>query len=241
MLRIIKFIKDALLAFPLTLIFYPLSRFFSFIYFYNKLILWIWKNKSGIKSHDFYTPIRNYNKRYKLYEDVLTIYNLKNNDIIYLEFGVASGASFKWWLSHNINRQSHFFGFDTFEGLPEKWGSFDKGSMSYNIPKIEDSRAEFIPGLFQDSLSNFIHKQSSKIERASRRIIHMDADLYSATIFSLSQLWPFLKQGDLILFDEFTVAKHEFKAYDEFVNNFYIKLRPVAAVNNFYQICFEVE
>ena len=42
------------------------------------------------------------------------------------------------------------------------------------------------------------------------------------------------------MFDEFSVAMHEFKAFDEFVNNFYIKLVPIAAVNNFYQIAFEV-
>ena len=69
----------------------------------------------------------------------------------------------------------------------------------------------------------------------------MDADLYSATIFSLSQLYPFLKKGDIILFDEFNVAMHEFKAYLEFTSNFYIRLKPIAAVNNFYQTAFVVD
>jgi O-methyltransferase len=55
----------------------------------------------------------------------------------------------------------------------------------------------------------------------------MDADLYSATIFTLSQLYPFLHKGDIIMFDEFNVAMHEFKAYDEFTSNFYINLSPL--------------
>jgi hypothetical protein len=69
----------------------------------------------------------------------------------------------------------------------------------------------------------------------------MDADLYSATLFALSQLYPFLRKGDIILFDEFNVPMHEFKAYKEFTASFYVKLKPVAAVNNFYQAAFVVE
>ncbi|NOT37274.1 MAG: hypothetical protein HOP11_07830 [Saprospiraceae bacterium] len=241
MLRFIKFAKDALLAFPLTLIFLPFSRFFSFLYYYNKLVIWIWKNKGDVTYHDFYSPFRDYKKRYALYENILQEQKLKEESICYLEFGVASGASFKWWLEHNTNIDSHFYGFDTFEGLPEKWGSFDKGAMSYKIPEIDDSRAKFFKGLFQETLNPFIQSHEVNITSSARRIFHMDADLYSATIFSLSQLFPYLKKGDLIMFDEFSVAMHEFKAFDEFVSNFYIKLRPIAAVNNFYQICFIVE
>ncbi len=241
MLRIIKFIKDVLLAVPITLLAQPFSRLFAFLFYYNKLIIWIWKAKSQLEYHDFYSLFRNYNKRYDLFRYILEKRNLSNKQVVYLEFGVASGASFRWWLSQNENLNSHFFGFDTFKGLPEKWGGFDKGSMSYTIPEIKDSRALFIPGLFQNTMTEFISKHNHILQSGTIRILHMDADLYSATIFTLSQLWPFLKKGDLIFFDEFSVAMHEFKAYIEFVNNFYIKLRPVAAVNNFYQICFVVD
>ncbi len=241
MLRIIKFLKDALLAIPLTLIFQPFSRLIGFLYYYNQLIIWIWKNKSELEYHDFYSAIRKYNKRYDLYNYVFDSQKLSEKCILYLEFGVASGASFRWWTEQNKNPNSRFFGFDTFEGLPEKWGGFDKGSMSYNIPDIKDTRAEFIPGLFQDTMTSFISKNVDHLRSDAIRLLHMDADLYSATIFSLSQLWPYLRKGDLIFFDEFSVAMHEFKAYDEFVKNFYIKLKPIAAVNNFYQTCFIVE
>lgn len=240
MLRLIKFCKDALIAFPLTLVLLPFEKFFGFVYYYNKLVLWIWKNKSKIEFCDFYSPFRNYNKRYNLYNQILKKYNLHGQAICYIEFGVASGASFKWWLEKNSNQDSRFFGFDTFEGLPEKWGSFGQGSMSFTIPELSDNRASFVPGLFQNTLTTFINTHLLLLNSESRKIIHMDADLYSATIFSLSQLYPFLKEGDLILYDEFNVAMHEYKAHDEFTRNFYIRAEPVAAVNNFYQVCFEV-
>ncbi|MDI9319306.1 MAG: TylF/MycF/NovP-related O-methyltransferase [Phycisphaerales bacterium] len=241
MLRIIKFFKDALLVFPLTMIFQPIARYMAFIYYYNKLIVWIYKNKKNVEYKDFYSPFRNYQKRFDLYKYVSNRHSLDTTQINYIEFGVAEGASFKWWLANNSNANSKFFGFDTFEGLPEDWGTYDKGAMAANIPVINDERGAFLKGLFQDTLVSYIQENTEILKSNTQKIIHMDADLYSATAFTLSQLYPFLRKGDLIFFDEFSVAMHEFKAYDEFVNNFYIKLTPIASVNNFYQTAFIVE
>jgi O-methyltransferase len=242
MLKIVKFIKDFLLFIPFTFIFRPFTKFFLFISYYNKLIIWIAANKKDLLLSDFYSPLRNYEKRYKLYKTVADHFQLQHKEIIYLEFGVASGASFKWWLNENKNSNSVFRGFDTFEGLPESWGSFyAKGSMYANLPEFSDDRAGFLKGLFQDTLPSFLLNEQERLRgNQSIRIIHMDADLYSSTIFSLSQLYPFLKKGDVIFFDEFNVAMHEFKAFYEFTQSFYVKLKPVAAVNNFYQVAFEV-
>ncbi|HRP88949.1 MAG TPA: TylF/MycF/NovP-related O-methyltransferase [Edaphocola sp.] len=204
------------------------------------MTLWIHRNKKTIKFNDFYTPKRDYDRRYKLYNYVANEYALETIPISYFEFGVASGFSFKWWLSKNNNPDSSFYGFDTFEGLPEEWGTFDKGAMAFSVPEIEDNRGSFFPGLFQDSLPSFILNHLELLKSTHKKVIHLDADLYSATIFSLSQLYPYLNNGDIIFFDEFNVAMHEFKAFDEFISNFYIDLVPIGAVNNFYQIAFVV-
>ena len=58
---------------------------------------------------------------------------------------------------------------------------------------------------------------------------------------SLSQLYPFLKAGDIIFFDEYNVPMHEFKAFKEFTENFYIKYKALTAVNNYYQMSFMIE
>ena len=242
MFRIVKFIKGVLFVFPISLIVYPFSTLFIFLYHFNKLIVWIYTNKKGLILNDFFSITRDYQKRYKLYTTLVTHFNLSNEPITYLEFGVAHGASFQWWLKENAHNDSAYFGFDTFEGLPENWGGFyAKGDMKADVPQIEDKRGKFIKGLFQNTLNSFIEEKRTLLLSDQRRIIHMDADLYSATFFTLSQLYPFFKKGDIIMFDEFNVPMHEFKAFKEFTASFYIKLKPIAAVNNFYQTAFVVE
>lgn len=242
-LRLIKFIKDFLLYTGLLRIFSPFNNIFQFVRNFNKLKQWINQvDKKDMLINDYYAPKRDYNKRFKLYEAVSAHYNLAVKELVYLEFGVASGQSFFWWLKQNNNSSSKFWGFDTFEGLPENWGGYKKGEMSHGLDELthEDSRAGFVKGIFQDSLPEFLKENGQKISGKSK-LIHMDADLFSSTIFSLSQLFPFLEKGDIILFDEFNVANHEFLAYKIFTEAFYVKLKLIGAQNNFYQCAFIVE
>ncbi len=166
-------------------------------------------------------------------------YQLKDAPIQYLEFGVASGNSFKWWLKESQNPASRFYGFDTFEGLPEAWGVFAKGDMHSPIPDVNDNRAMFIKGIFQDTMCDFLDEHGNKLKQG-KRVIHMDADIFSATLFALSQLYPYLQKGDIIMFDEFNVYGHEYKAFKLFTECFYINLRLISAQNNFYHAAFEV-
>jgi O-methyltransferase len=242
MFRVVKFLKDLLFRVPFLLIFQPFSKLFAFLSYFNKLTIWVYRNKKGLIFSDFFSPVRDYQKRFKLYEAVANHFELDKKEIVYLEFGVAAGSSFKWWLEKNNNTQSQFFGFDTFTGLPEDWGGFyNKGDMSADVPALNDKRGRFVKGLFQDTMSGFIETNKERLTNAPKRVLHMDADLYTATIFALSQIYPYLKKGDFIFFDEFNVALHEFKAFCDFTSAFYVKLKPVAAVNNFYQTAFIVE
>jgi len=241
MIKLIRNAKDFLLFLPITLIFKPFGKLFSFLYHYNLLITWVRKNKKQVHYSDFYSPGRTHAKRDAYYQHLNQNLQLQNSKIAYLEFGVAGGASFNWWLGNNTNPESFFYGFDTFEGLPESWnGLYAKGDMAYQIPTVNDTRAAFFKGLFQDTLVYFLEEHKHQVKAADKRIVHLDADLYSATAFALACLYPFLKKGDIILFDEFNVATSEFKAYHEFVNNFYVELKPLAAANNFHHVAFEV-
>jgi hypothetical protein len=172
-----------------------------------------------------------------LYSKVLEK-EIGDESINYLEFGVASGASFRWFLQQNKNPLSRFNGFDTFSGLPEDWGPYKKGSFSTGNkePEISDSRGEFHQGLFQQTLPQFL----KNFDNTKRTVVMMDADLYSATLYVLSTISPFLKKGDLIFFDQFAVPTHEFRAYLDFTQSFYMNLELIAAANNFYFAVFKV-
>jgi O-methyltransferase len=209
--------------------------------FSNTLALtkWIANQKNKNILNDFYSSQRVYSKRYQLYEYVAKNYSLETEPINYLEFGVATGQSFKWWCNYCKNPHSNFSGFDTFEGLPEKWGVHKKGEMSAAIPALEDERAQLVKGLFQDTLLPLL--QSNRIHKKARTIIHLDADLFSATLFVLAALFPYLKKGDVILFDEFNVPNHEFSAFKIFTESFYVKAQFIGSVNNYYQTAFIIE
>lgn len=198
---------------------------------------WISSNKKN-GFNDFYSKKRNYSKRFELYDYIINK-ELITGEIDYLEFGVASGNSFKWWLKRIKDHQSRFYGFDTFTGLPEKWGPFNVGDMKpkENIPEFNDERCTLIDGLFQKSLTEFLGKYSLN----RKKIIHMDADLYSSTSYVLHSLTPYIRSGDIIIFDEFNVPMHEFKAFSEWVKINYIDYEIIASVNNFLQVAIKVK
>ncbi|MGH2553090.1 MAG: class I SAM-dependent methyltransferase [Chitinophagaceae bacterium] len=197
-----------------------------------------WANKNRKPGYNDFPSKWNYEKRYPMYDWVLEKEGLTETPITYLEFGVAEGHSFKWFLSKNINLESRFFGFDTFTGLPEDFGIYKKGTFNSNteVPKIDDNRGKFYQGLFQQTLPGFL----SGFDNKKRKIIMLDADLYSATLFVLTSLAPFLKKDDIIFFDEFAVPTHEFKAFHDFIQSYYVNMELIAAANNFYFAVFKI-
>jgi O-methyltransferase len=212
---------------------FKVLRFFSQM---GELSKWIDQHKNILYS-DFYSKKFDYEKRYSFYSYLIEN-EILDSSLDYLEFGVSKGVSFKWWAEHIKDENSRFFGFDTFTGLPENWGSFRKGDMDNNneIPRMNDSRCSFYQGLFQQTLPQFLRSYKP----ASRKIIHMDADLYTSTLFVLTSVSHFLEKGDIIIFDEFNVPMHEFKAFSEWASSYYIKYEVVGAVNNFYQMAIRI-
>ncbi|MFD3000591.1 class I SAM-dependent methyltransferase [Pontibacter toksunensis] len=210
---------------------------FEFLALSAKLSKWV-SQHSNIGFCDFYTSKFYHQKRFELYEYLIQTQHL-DLAIDYFEFGVSRGVSFKWWVDRIKQEEARFYGFDTFTGLPEAWGPFKKGAMSSgNVPpQIEGSRHFFYQGLFQQTLFNFLKGYKSD----KRKVVHMDADIYTATLFVLTTLSPFLNKGDIIIFDEFNVPMHEFKAFYEWSSSFYIEYEVLGSVNNFYQTAIMIK
>jgi hypothetical protein len=199
-----------------------------------------WRKEHPVKGfNDFYQEKWSYERRYDLYEAVRHQENLSGEAIDYFEFGVASGVSFKWWLRQNRIATSRFFGFDTFEGLPESWGPYEKGAMAHTLESLEitDNRTFFYKGLFQETLIPFLNQYDNQ----NRKVIHIDSDLFSSAIFSLTQLYRFLRAGDILLFDEFAVPQHEFLAFKIFTESFYVNYEVIGAANNYLFVAIKIK
>lgn len=154
--------------------------------------------------------------------------------IDYFEFGVARGDSLRSWCALNTHPKTRFFGFDSFEGLPENWtSSRPKGAFSTagKTPDIHDPRVRFIVGWFQHSLPGFLQSYQS----VNRLVIHNDSDLYSSTLYCLTAMDGFIPAGTLIIFDEFYDVLHEYRALSDYGNAYMRKFRIVAATHRFNQ------
>ena len=224
------------MRFKLHKIFNLFSGFFLNLAYLTKLSEWREKHSSHF-INDFYSGKWDYSKRFTLYQKIFEKENL-TIPVNYLEFGVAGGFSFKWWVEHNKNEASRFFGFDTFTGLPEDWNVFKVGDMSTGgkFPEINDNRANFLKGLFQDTLPTFL----KDFNNDKRKIIHMDADLYTSTLYVLTSLHPYLKAGDIIFFDEFAVPTHEFLAFKNFTDSYRISYEVIGSMNNYFFVAIKI-
>lgn len=135
-----------------------------------------------------------------------------------IEFGVASGSSMRAMQSHlrrlrrwpiNLFPNKQFFALDSFEGLRETYENAPVGAFKQDPPHLPG--ANIVKGYFEDSCTPELARQVGRVALA-----HLDADLYSSTLFALRWLTPLLGTGSLLLFDEFVGAKQsEARAFTE--------------------------
>jgi O-methyltransferase len=72
----------------------------------------------------------------------------------------------------------------------------------------------------------------SRFKPRSRLVIHNDSDLYSSSLYLLTQLDPFAVAGTVIIFDELYSALHEFRAMNDYLSAYRRKLVPVGRVDD---------
>ncbi|MBM7516591.1 TylF/MycF/NovP-related O-methyltransferase [Nocardioides nitrophenolicus] len=142
--------------------------------------------------------------------------------IDYLEFGVFEGSSLRHWAELNTHPDSRFYGFDSFEGLPEEWKRFDRKidkahfDVQGALPDIDDGRVTFVPGWFQESVDPFLDTFAPARTPERQLVVHIDADLYSSTLYVLTRLDALLVPGTIVIFDEFSSVLNEFAALEHY-------------------------
>jgi hypothetical protein len=163
------------------------------------------------------------------------IKRVRDQKVLYMEFGVAYGESMRYWARELRNPTTVFHGFDSFEGLPERAGPWYKGQFdaSGRVPAIEDFARGLFKGWFDQVLPNY------HLPPHDLLVINMDADLYSSTIYVLNYLRPQIRPGTLIYFDEMNHVNQELRAFEEFTSRKSIKFRPFCADITLAHVSFE--
>lgn len=162
-----------------------------------------------------------------------------NSPIDFLEFGVFRGESILGVAKINENQENRFYGFDTFEGYPEGFDNHPKGAYTTNgtPPPTNDSRVQFIKGKFQKSLPLFLKTYSPN----KYRIIHLDADLYSSTLYVLTKLDDLIDENTILTFDEFGDLRNEFPAFYDYVRSYYREFEIIQHTQKFNRVSLTVK
>jgi len=199
-----------------------------------RLLQWIQKH-----------PCKEFNERGSFSTFALKAFVLETEgltgEIDYLEFGVAHGSTLKWWVEKNTHPNTKFFGFDIFTGLPEEWFYAPKGSYTTNgeLPQIEDSRCEFVVGLFQNTLFPFLQKASL----TRRKVVHIDSDLYNSSLYVLTTLAPYLAKDDIIIFDDFGGLRNpldDFRSFNDFFSAYKFTYEVLGAADFYRKIAIKI-
>lgn len=164
--------------------------------------------------------------------------NLAKQGGLYLEFGVSRGFSINHIASFT---ESTVHGFDSFEGIPEDWGSCPKGAFSTQgkLPKVKSNVALHV-GWFNDTLPDFLENHKENIS-----FLHVDSDLYSSAKTILELLSDRIVPGTVIVFDEYFNypgwKQNEYLAFQEFVKEHEVKYKYIAYCRRGYSVAVLIE
>ncbi len=223
----------------------------------DELLLEIKELKKEVQELRKQFPIRSYNLKSKIYEraakeSVDYFYEKASNALmlddrfkvleyalgkclqneiakngLFLEFGVFQGESINFCA--DLAPKKKFIGFDSFEGLPETWGGKEaKGhfDLQGKLPPVSKN-VKLEKGWFNESLPKYLEKNTHDVA-----FLHIDCDLYSSTKTIFEKLANRIKIGTVIVFDEYfnypNWQKHEFKAFQEFVQEHNVKYEYLA-------------
>jgi hypothetical protein len=188
---------------------------------------------------------REFTHRGELYRFVCERLGPQPIDLV--ELGVWRGESIRLWLAAQVHPDSRFFGLDTFEGLPEPWehliGRSPKGTFSVDgqVPIVADSRVAFRKGLIQNLLKPLLLEMDVSDKPL---VVHFDADLYSTTLYALTTLDVLLAStvdSYVAVFDEFSSANDEYRAFEDYRASYLRDFRVLGHVGKCYdQVAMEI-
>lgn len=147
------------------------------------------------------------------------------SEAAYYEFGVFKG--YNLWLASKLLPGKMVYGFDSFKGMPKEKGAHPHhapGGYSASIGEVlghlkkHDADPDCIrlyKGWFTEK---FFRDQTRGSSFPPVLIATIDCDLYTSCVPVLDFLRPLLRQGTILLFDDWNMpAPSEREAMDEFL------------------------
>lgn len=147
--------------------------------------------------------------------------NSEYKDKLFLEFGTYKGELINFCSS--LIPEAKFYGFDSFEGLPESFSIWKRGRFDIKgkLPKV-NKNVSLIKGYFNETLPKFLEEHKEKAA-----FIHIDCDLYSSTKTIFDNIYDRIVPNTVIQFDEYYNypgwRNHEFKAFQEFCKKYSVE------------------
>ena len=189
------------------------------------------------RSQGFVYPVR-FPHRAQVFNVVAE--RIKDERVLYLEFGVYQGSSMRWWSKALRIPPRSCTGLTALRACRKHSmmpGENTRAAGSQPMdrsPRLDDPRVTFFKGWFNQTLPGYIPPDDDVL------VINIDADLYSSTIFVLNSLRLHFKKGTYLYMDDMSRPDHEPRAMEEFMRETGLKFRPLAAdvtLNNAFFMC----
>jgi hypothetical protein len=159
---------------------------------------------------------------------------------LFAEFGVWRGDTINA-IAEQVGDGTTVHGFDSFEGLPEDWHTYPKGSFHMHglLPQVR-ANVELHPGWFDETVPAFAAQHPGE----PIAFLHVDCDLYSSAKTIFEGLGDRLVPGSVIVFDEYFNypgwREHEYKAFQELVAARSLRYRYVAYNNREWNVAVQI-
>lgn len=174
-------------------------------------------------------------------DDVLRFAAERCRDVpgVAAEFGVFKGDTLRV-IAAAVGPDRPAHGFDTFEGLPEDWGTLlEAGTFATPVPRFDEHpNVALEVGLIEETLPAFLGAHDPRFA-----LVHVDCDLYGTTKFILEHALPRMASGAVVVFDEYygypTYEEHEYKAWAEATSDADFTATPLACSS--HACAFQIE
>jgi hypothetical protein len=176
---------------------------------YNRSLAWINEDEFNcLWNNSPFVGKQRKDRKFLAYSAIKSVRHIDGDTV---ECGVFDGATSYIIMTENLKTGKTHYMFDSWEGLSEPdaidrnippdsayvWGA---GDLSVDINKCRSNLEHFYRKAF---FKGWIPHEFHHVSERSFSFVHVDVDLYKPTLHSLHFFWPRLKEGGVLLCDDY--------------------------------------